>query len=224
MVATTNMTRGTTAHVVRDQLLQDFMQGNFLPGMKLQMDELAERYAVSRTPIREALILLVQDGLLDSAGNYGFTMHVPTMEELEEMCDIRCALECLAVEKLITRGVPPELPQRLRENLAALREATDHKTLNQLDYEFHAMICDSCGAPLLSKTLRRNMLLDAIFNYMGSFLPERVATARRPVRAIVRRHGQIIDAIEAKDIKKARKAMFTHLAYAFSFYKLFADK
>jgi len=223
MVVTSHMTRGMTAHVVRDQMLQDFMQGGFVPGMKLDMDELAERYAVSRTPIREALIILSADGFLTS-GNYGFEVRAPSFNEVCEMYNIRRSLECLAVEELVTKGVSPELLQQLRENLAKqeAQDPADYKLRTQLDQRFHELICDSCGSPMLSQLVRRYMILSTIFNYVELYMPTIRKGSKKALRAQCKQHAQIIAGLEAQNASKASKAMFKHLLCARRFFELHA--
>ena len=221
MMATANMTRGMTAHVVRDQMLQDLMQGSFLPGMRLDMDELAKRYAVSRTPIREALIMLTSDGILTS-GSYGFNVRTPSFDEMCEMYNIRRALECLAVEELVAKGVPPELLQQLRENLAEqeVMDLSVSRQHAQQDQRFHELICDNCGSPMLSQMVRRCMVLSTIFNYVQVFIFPSISKKARHVQC--KQHAQIIAGLEAQDAKKACKAMASHLTDARRFFKLHA--
>ncbi len=223
MMATANMTRGTTAHVVRDQMLQDFMQGGFLPGMRLDMDELAKRYAVSRTPIREALLLLASDGFVIS-GNYGFEVRAPSFDEMCEMYNIRRSLECLAIEELVAKGVPPKLLRQLRENLAAQKaqNPADYKLRAQLDQRFHELICDNCGSPMLSQLMRRYMVLSTIFNYVTLYMPTIRKSSKTVMRGLCLQHERILVGLEAQDAGKAGKAMFKHLMNARRFFELYA--
>ena len=223
MVVTAHMTRGTTAHVIRERLLQDFMQGRFLPGMRLDMDALAKRYAVSRTPIREALLLLASDGFVIS-GNYGFEVRAPSFDEMCEMYNIRRSLECLAVEELVAKGVPPELLQQLRENLAEqevmnLAASRQHA---QQDQRFHELICDNCGSPMLSQLMRRYMVLSTIFNYVTLYMPTIRKSSKTVMRGLCLQHERILVGLEAQDAGKAGKAMFKHLMNARRFFELYA--
>ncbi len=223
MVVTAHMTRGTTAHVIRERLLQDFMQGRFLPGMRLDMDALAQRYAVSRTPIREALLLLASDGFVIS-GNYGFEVRAPSFDEMCEMYNIRRSLECLAIEELVAKGVPPELLRQLRENLAAQKaqNPADYKLRAQLDQRFHELICDNCGSPMLSQLMRRYMVLSTIFNYVTLYMPTIRKSSKTVMRGLCLQHERILVGLEAQDAGKAGKAMFKHLMNARRFFELYA--
>src|SRR2546427_4746691 len=72
-----------------------------LPGQKLHHQELSERLGVSRTPVREALTRLVQEGYVSLLPNRGFTCKEIRLQEAEELYDLREALEAFAVEKAI---------------------------------------------------------------------------------------------------------------------------
>ena len=72
-----------------------------LPGQKLHHQELSERLRVSRTPVREALTRLVQEGYVAFLPNRGFTCKEIRLQEAEELYDLREALEAFAVERAI---------------------------------------------------------------------------------------------------------------------------
>ena len=74
-----------------------------MPGQKLHHQHLSERPGVSRTPVREALTRLVQEGYVSFLPNRGFTCKEIRMQEAEELDDLRPALEAFAVEKAIER-------------------------------------------------------------------------------------------------------------------------
>ena len=72
-----------------------------MPGQKLHHQELSERLGVSRTPVREALTRLVQEGYVSFLPNRGFTCKEIRLQEAEELYELREALEAFAVEKAI---------------------------------------------------------------------------------------------------------------------------
>ena len=224
MVSVAHEARGTTAHVIHDLLIKDFMSGSFLPGAKLRMDDLAERYSVSRTPIREALMLLTQDGVLANDGNYGFEVRIPSYTEICEMYDIRRALECLAVEKLVEAGVTPEVMQQLADNQAALEGTLVNKELTEIDQRFHELICDNCGAPSLSQLVRRYMVLSTIFNFVSFYMPTKTLSSAHAHKVVCSQHKRIIDGIAAGNAAKARKAMADHLRDARRFFEQVTKK
>ena len=106
---------GSTAGQVRKAIRADIQTGVFPAGSRLTSEMLAERYRVSRTPVREALIRLEEDGLVCGTPNAGYELRQPTIAELCEIYELREALEGLAIERTIRTGVPPELLKELRQ-------------------------------------------------------------------------------------------------------------
>src|ERR1700752_2125742 len=77
------------------------LSNEVLPGQKLHHQELSERLGVSRTPVREALTRLVQEGYVSLLPNRGFTCKEIRLQEAEELYDLREALEAFAVEQAV---------------------------------------------------------------------------------------------------------------------------
>ena len=83
-----------------------------LPGQKLHHQELSERLGVSRTPIREALTRLVQEGYVALLPNRGFTCKEIRLQEANELYQLRDALEAFAVERIESDNLLTDLKQR----------------------------------------------------------------------------------------------------------------
>jgi len=86
---------------VYNQIKNLILCNEFMPGQKLHHQQLSERLGVSRTPVREALTRLVQEGYVSFLPNRGFTCKEIRMQEAEELYELREALEAFAVEKAI---------------------------------------------------------------------------------------------------------------------------
>src|SRR5919108_2792229 len=102
---------------VYDQIKNLILCNEVLPGQKLHHQELSERLGVSRTPVREALTRLVQEGYVSLLPNRGFTCKEIRIQEAEELYDLREALEAFAVEKAIenlTGGALDALREKMR--------------------------------------------------------------------------------------------------------------
>ena len=212
-------TRGTTAKVIRDHLLADFMQGDYHPGARIHMSALEKRYEVSSTPIRQALMLLVHDGILNYVDG-GFEVRMPSYAELCEMYDIRCALEGLAVSKMVSAGLSQEELQELRDIQTALENAIKDRPLQrQLDQQFHEFICNHCGSPMLSRLVRQYMVLSTIFNYVEVYMPEVVRPTKAAYHAFCMQHRRILTAIESGDPEKARRAVAHHITHTRKYFE-----
>ena len=190
-------TRGNTAEFVHQRLLDDLQQGSFLPGDKLTTESLARRYDVSRTPVREALIRLEREGVVDATANSGY--------------EIREALEGLAVAKLAENGASPELIAELRSCCDRRRHAANLDETDTGDRQFHALICDSCGSETLQALVHNYLVLSTVFNVTRYLLKDRPNFNRHDIDL---EHERIVDAIEAGNPKLARKLLAEHIAYA----------
>ncbi|WP_216896824.1 GntR family transcriptional regulator [Nocardia alni] len=190
---------------VKDQVLTS------LPatGVFLNEQELADRIGVSRTPVREALLMLQAEGLVEMVPKRG--AHVPAMSgrQMAELMDLRGVLERHAASKTLAAGAPPVAA--MREVLARQEELADSAAAEQArafidwDSRFHQILIDAAGSDLLSSTyagLRARQLrvgLAALF-----------ATADRQ-RHVCGEHQAIIDALEAGDAPLAHAKIDDHL-------------
>lgn len=86
------------------QLREDIIHGKLAPGEKLRIEPLKESYGVGATPLREALYRLSSDGFVDVQGQRGFRVAEISPNELEEVTDLRVALEGMALKESIARA------------------------------------------------------------------------------------------------------------------------
>ena len=110
---------GLRRQVIVESLLKDIVHGRLVPGQHLVAQALAERFGVSHTPIREALMALVGSGVVDLLPNRGAVVRRLTTVEVREIYQVRCALECEAVRTACGRIDPEEL-LAVREALRGL--------------------------------------------------------------------------------------------------------
>ncbi len=204
-------TRGNTTEFVRSRLLDDLRKGNFQPGDKLTTETLARSYEVSRTPVREALVRLEREGMLEMDVNTGFRVRVLSLPELCELYEIREALEGLAVAKLAERGASSELLGELRRCCEQRRNAASFKEKKEGDQRFHMLICDSCGSKALQTLIHNYLLLSTVFNVTDYLLQNRRFINRRDIH---HEHEEIVSAIEEGNSSRARKLLAAHIATA----------
>src|SRR5439155_25538050 len=94
---------GQRRQVIADSLLRDVFQGRLRAGQHLVTRELADRFGVSHTPVREALIALAGMGMVDLLPNRGAIVRRVTGRDIEAICQVRRALECEAVRSAAGR-------------------------------------------------------------------------------------------------------------------------
>lgn len=133
------------------------LRNEVMPGQKLQHQELSDRLGVSRTPVREALTRLVQEGYVNLLPNRGFICKEIRMQEADELYDLREALEVFAVEKAVEKLDDAVLEKLRRKAELYGRDIQERFTRERLiyDQELHLEITEIAGNETLNKTLRQ---------------------------------------------------------------------
>jgi DNA-binding GntR family transcriptional regulator len=204
--AKTPLTENLSARVY-NQIKQLILCNEIMPGQKLNHQELSERLGVSRTPIREALNRLVQEGYATFLPKRGFTCKEIRIQEAEELYDLREALEAFAVEKAIENLTDTAVGQ-LRERMNCYgRDVRNRFTRDRLvfDQDVHLTIAQLSG----NETL--HTLLSHVF--------ERIVLKRRTDgiyddargTAAHQEHLRLLDAIERRDAASAVAVVRGHI-------------
>jgi DNA-binding GntR family transcriptional regulator len=133
--------------VVRDEIRRLIILGEFAPGQRLVETVLAERFAVSRGPVRTALMELARVGLVTSIARRG--MYVTTFDrsDIDELVDVNCALERMAAREAAERATPEQI-SRLEERLNELAEAQssgDRVETVVAELELHRQLVTASG-------------------------------------------------------------------------------
>ena len=185
-------------HLAAESIRSMILSGRLAPGERLIEERLTEELGISRPPLREALRLLQQEGLIDTRPRRGSTVTTLTDQDVYEILTLRSALERLAVEL----GVPVRSPERLaacraalqRMDAAARRE--DRGALVTHAYAFHASIVALAGHRRLDDSYaavqQQQMLCMARNLYAREHEFEDLVTH-------VARHRRLLDVIEAGD-------------------------
>jgi len=129
--------------------------GELEPGEQLRQRDLAQRFGVSQTPVREAMRRLESEGLLVCDTHRGFTVVAPDVGRLEENFQIRAALESLGAS-LAARKIDPRGLDRLRELNGRMRALADDDDPGyaELNREFHFTVYEYAHSPLLLSLMR----------------------------------------------------------------------
>ena len=183
------------------------LSNEIMPGQKLHHQQLSERLGVSRTPIREALTRLVQEGYVSFLPNRGFTCKEIGMQEAEELYELREALEAFAVEKALETATDATL-RHLREKMNAYgRDVQNRFTRERLvyDQDVHLEIAQLTGNETLRNTL--------------SHVFERIVLKRRtdglydPARGVAahQEHLRLLEAMERRDAAQAVAILRSHI-------------
>ena len=203
MTSEPGLMRQTASEAVAERLRQEIQRGDLPPGTRLRQSEVAARFAVSTTPVREALAWLQAHGLVRIDPHRGAIVFHPTTNDARELYEIRVALETLAITravKALSENEIDELQGILDEMYG--NEGTDR--WSQLHNRFHMTLYNSAGMPRLA-TMIANMR-DASSSYINMFVTEagNVDTSRQG-------HQEILDACKRRDVRNAKRAVTDHL-------------
>ncbi len=185
------------------QHLRDLILSRQIPGgAPVPEGRLAERLQVSRTPMREALIRLVGEGLLERTDDRAYRVRSVTTREFFECMKIRELLECYAVETAIPLVRDDDLAA-LRQALLALRRAGDDDMAHwRFDNRFHAFFAQATGQETLARTIGQMRVVARLFR-LSSHLHRNSENDEE--------HLAILEAVERRDIVDASEAMRAHL-------------
>ena len=199
----------TRSQAVADELRAQIMSGVLEAGTPLRQVELARRFGVSTTPVREAFAALLREGLVVGDTHRGVVVFRPSVDVLRENYEIRIALEPLATARAAERITDAEVIE-LEDLLGQMRGIADPIELFQLNRTFHARIYDAAARPRLASLIES--LRDAGHAYGNLF------TVRAKDRSQAEReHEAIVLALRAGAPARAARAMADHLAHSAAF-------
>lgn len=191
---------------IYDHLREQVLNGEIPPHQHLVETRIAKETGTSRTPIREALHSLELEGLIESIPRVGYVVKPIKREEVEEICEIRTAIEGVAAQWAMEKA-PGKLIEELRGNISVSEQKAargDPRAFVDMDAQFHEIIARLSGSKRLqelAQTLRRHMLR---YRIQSIYLTENV------VRAIGGHKG-ILAAIEKGNVEEVNMAIRSHI-------------
>ncbi|MDE7311376.1 MAG: GntR family transcriptional regulator [Eubacterium sp.] len=192
--------------VVFQTLREAILKGDLRPGERLMELQLAAKLGVSRTPIREAIRMLEQEGLAVTIPRKGAEVARMTEKNMEDVLQIREALDDLAVQVAcdkITEG-QLELLMAAMKNFEHAVQAGDLSKIVAYDVEFHDIIYESTDNPKLVILLSN--LREQIYRYRVEYLKE-----KENYPMLVREHEEIVEALKQKNKERVTDAMRNHI-------------
>jgi len=206
---------GQRRQTIVESLLTDVFQGRIQAGQHLVTQDLAERFGVSHTPIREALILLSGVGIIDLQPNRGAIVRQVSARDVREVCQVRKALECEATRSACGRIDRLDL-ETLSADLKRLMAPTARtgprfiSRARELDSRLHDLIAAACGNTFLAKELNRLKILFRTFRDV-SWEHDSLRRDYHRLAEESREHLAIVDALLAGDRRGAALAMSRHI-------------
>ena len=206
---------GERRDVIVRALLTDIFQGELHAGQRLVTQELADRFQVSPTPIREALVALAGTGVIDLIPNRGAIVRRVTQAEVREVCQVRKALECEATKLACGRidlSELDDLAAELRKLKARKRARGEHfvRKARELDSRLHDLIASCCGNRFLARELERLKILFRAFRDV-SYVENAARDDFRRLAGEASEHLAVVDALRKGDRMEAARAMARHI-------------
>jgi DNA-binding GntR family transcriptional regulator len=203
---------------IYERMVSAIFEHRLAPGTKLVEDRLALIFGVSRSRIRPALARLAHEKLVRLEPNRGAFVAAPTPEEAREIFEARRLIEPGVMRRLVetvdARGVD-RLRTLVREEAEA-RAKNDRRAIIRMSGDFHIAVAEMAGNAFLARTMRELATLTCliIFLYDAPHIPSCHGDE----------HQEIVDAIAARDGKRATSLMLRHLEHVEGSLELRGDK
>jgi len=198
--------RRTTSDQIADTLREAILTGEFDDGEELNQVALAKHFGVSRVPIREALRQLQAEGLVTAKAHQRTVVTTMSVEHVLEIVDIRSLLETRLLELSMPKLGPDDL-KHLRKLCKDMDTITDHQAWLRKNREFHHLLYRPAHG---SFTL---VLLEQLSARVGRYLHRWSDTGVERNKEANAEHRAILDAIEASDLRRARRELQQHIAH-----------
>lgn len=193
----------STPDLIADALREAIIQGIFIEEQSLRQDEIAKQFGVSRIPVREALRQLEAEGLVKFYNNRGAIVSRLSPSEAQEICEIRIALESMAIKFAIPNLQELDL-EKAQSILDSTVTETDIARLGKLNWEFHST---------LYSPAKRIRLLNTIENLHIS-VERYVRLQMTKMNYLERSHKEhylLLDACRNKDTSSAVRLLKRHI-------------
>jgi DNA-binding GntR family transcriptional regulator len=196
------------SEVIREAIID----GRLAPGRRLKEEELARELGMSRTPVREALLVLQSEGLVESIPRRGATVRSYAADDLDDMYQLRAVLEGFAARRAATR-ISADDVARLEESCARfdrLRADDDLRDLVKENLFFHNVVLEAAGSERLGPLVRKVIEIPLVHKSFYWYSPEQKLISEHY-------HRQLTRALGVGDAERAEMIMTEHVLEARDF-------
>ena len=212
----------TRQQAVVDRIRELIMDGTFAGGHRLIEVALSEQMGVSRTPIREALIVLTQEGLAEYRPNRGYVVRDVTLPYIMDAYVVREALEGLACRLAAEKGVSRQMRNAMEEILEDGDRLLSGPTLSpaardpwgEVNHRLHDLIVASADSAALNQALSSATSIAYSSSRVVHWFDEGDAEGLFQLRSVHAQHHAIVQAICNGEGYRAESIMRSHIAYA----------
>lgn len=198
--------RGRSTALAVGRLRDLIVDGTLSPGSRIPERALCEQFALSRTPLREALKILEAEGLVTLTPNRGAIVTRLAAKDVEAVIAVLTALEGMAADLACDRMTSEEMERiaRLHERMVEHHRARSLLGYFHANQAVHQAIVDGAGNPVLSRIYRVESGRIWQYRYAGNLQEERWAEA-------VNEHAQILDALRRREGALLRELLRVHM-------------
>ena len=191
---------------IADELRQAILTGELSPGERIRQEELAEQFGASRIPVREALRILVTDGLVNMVSNSGAWVSSLTQDECSEQYQIRERLEPLLLRYNLPFLTADDLA-RATDLVDRMKKAPDLEAFMRLDREFHWITYSRVQTNMLSDLTER--LWNTTQPYRRVFM--KLVRSEGGIEVTHLEHELLLEAIKRGDSEEAESILHGHI-------------
>lgn len=207
---------GAAIALVRQQSLTSLVQreierriiaGEVEPGAKLNEAELAAAMGISRGPVREAFRALEQAGLVHTEKNRGVFVRQVSLQEANDIYEVRAALEA-QIGRLAAKRITAEQLERLRgvvKRMHAVGRSRDPDAYFPLNLEFHETLAEACGNRALATNYRR------VVNELNLYRRQAIMRNVDIIPVSTKEHEAIVEAVAQGDAAAAERLLYAHV-------------
>jgi DNA-binding GntR family transcriptional regulator len=191
----------TSKNLIFREVRRSIIMGHRKPGERLDLDALSKSYGTSITPVRDALQMLGQEGLVTIKPRSGYFVTHVTLKQLRDLFELREILEIASVERAVARITDEQLEQL--EHVHAGYTGDDDEAYDRYTEEnrrFHCLIAEASDNQELAQTL--GWLHDRLARFM---------VMRHAGKTMEHTHARLIEALRAHDVTAARQAMLDEI-------------
>lgn len=210
---------GGSSHTIRalTELRQRILSGEFKGGERLFEVPLAEMLNISRTPVREAMSRLAEEGLLERAKSAGFVVREFGLEDVVDAIELRGVLEGTVARLAAERGVDAKELARITDIVNQIDECfhvdggdVDFDCYSRLNADFHEALAGLSGSKIIQRELERVVRLP--FASPSAFLPDKMQmeSRRGSLELAQAQHREIISAIRNREGARAEALAREH--------------
>ena len=200
------MENPTRAEQIANRLRRDILRGNLPPASAVKERDNATEMGVSRTPMREAIRILAQEGLVILRPSRSPIVANPSFREISDAVSVLLALEILSVELACKNATQADFAaiRAINDQMAETYDQADPLDLFEIDMSFHTAIARASHNQALAETHH---------DYLARLWRARFLAARqrRNRERVINHHTAIMDGIESRDPAAAKTALVIHL-------------